>query len=100
MAEILEVADDVSPLILVTVNVAELLPEGTVTVAGTVAAAVLLLASATVTPPLGAVVFNVTVPVEVAAVPLGELVMVVGFNVNEVIAGGFTVRVAVLFELL
>jgi hypothetical protein len=55
---------------LVTVNVTELLPESTVTVAGTVAAAVLLLARVTTTPLAGAVAFNVTVPVEVDAVPL------------------------------
>ena len=71
MAEILEVAVAVNPSTLVTVNVIELLPEGTVAVAGTVAAAVLLLARVTTTPPVGAVAFNVTVPVEVDAVPLG-----------------------------
>jgi hypothetical protein len=71
VAEMLDVAVASKPFTLVTMNVAELLPESTVAVAGTVAAAVLLLASVTTTPPVGAVVFNVTVPVEVDAVPLG-----------------------------
>ena len=91
----MDVAVAVSPSMLVTVNVAELLPDATVTVAGTVAAAVLLLARVTVTPPVGAVVFNVTLPVEVDAVPLGSLVMLVGVSVTVEIAGGFTVRTAV-----
>jgi hypothetical protein len=91
----LDVAVAVNPLTLVTVNVAELLPAATVAVAGTVAAAVLVLARFTTTPPAGAVAFNVTVPVEVAAVPLGELAMLVGFRVNDEIAGGFTVSGAV-----
>jgi hypothetical protein len=76
--------------ILVTVNVVELLPEGTVTVAGTVAAAVLPLASVTTTPPVGAVVFSVTVAVDVA-----PPIRLVGFSVTEEICGGFTVRAAV-----
>ena len=91
----LEVAVAVKPLMLVTVNVVELLPDGTVAVARTVAAAVLLLARVTVTPPVGAVAFKVTVPVEVDAVPLGSLVTLVGFRVTEEICGGFTVRTVV-----
>ena len=71
VAEMLGVAVTVNPSTLVTVKVAELVPETTVAVAGTVAAAVLLLARLTTTPPVGAVVFNVTVPVDVDAVPLG-----------------------------
>ena len=70
VAEMLEVAVAVTPLTLVAVKVAELLPDATATVAGTVAAAVLLLARVTTTPPTGAVAFNVTVPVEVDAAPL------------------------------
>lgn len=53
----------------VTLSVAVLktvdeLPAGTITVAGTVAAAVLLLVSVTEAPPAGAAVFSWTVPVE------------------------------------
>ena len=91
----LDVAVAANPSMLVTVNVAELLPDDTVTVAGTVAAAVLLLARVTTTPPVGAVAFNVTVPVDVDAVPLGWLVTLVGFSVTDEIAGGFTVSAAV-----
>jgi hypothetical protein len=71
VAEISDVAVAIKPFTLVTVNVAELLPDATVTVAGTVAAAVLLLASVTTAPLVGAVASKVTVPVEVDAVPLG-----------------------------
>jgi hypothetical protein len=95
VAEIPEVAVELNPLILVTVNVPVLLPDTTVAVAGTVAVAVLLLARLTTTPPVGAVAFKVIVPVEVDAVPLGSLVMVVGFRVTDETAGGFTVSGAV-----
>ena len=88
----LEVAVAAKPLMLVTVNVAELLPDATVTVAGTVAAAVLLLARVTVTPPDGALVLSVTVPVEVDAVPLGLLVMLAGLSETDEIAGGLSVK--------
>jgi hypothetical protein len=71
VAEMLEVVVAVNPSTLVAVNVAELLPAATVAVAGTVATAMLVLARFTTTPPVGAVAFNVTVPVEVDAVPLG-----------------------------
>jgi len=47
-------------------------PAGTVTLAGTVAIAMLLLESVTVAPPVGAAPLRVTVPVE--AVPQGTLV--------------------------
>ena len=47
-----------------TVNVALLAPAATVTLAGTVAAAVLSLKRETVAPPLGACPLRVTVPVE------------------------------------
>jgi hypothetical protein len=97
----LDIAVAVSPLILVTLNVAVLLPAATVTVlTDKVAAAVLPLATWTTTPPVGAVVSNVTVAVEVDAVPLGSLVTVVGFSVTEEIAGGFTVSTEVCCEPL
>lgn len=47
---------------MVTLNVALVLPAGTVTLAGTLAAAVLLLDSATTAPPAGAAVVSVMVP--------------------------------------
>ena len=72
---------------------ADVAPAVTVTVAGTVAAAVLLLDSVTVlcaaVPTAGA--FSVTVPIELAAPP-GT---VVGFRVTLVTNSGFTVSVAV-----
>src|SRR6266481_429986 len=55
--------DAVTALVL-TVNVALVAPAATVTLEGTVAAAVLLLESATCAPPVGAGPLSVTVPVE------------------------------------
>ena len=68
-----------------TVNVALVAPAATVTLAGTRAAVVLLLESATDAPPAGAAPLSVTVPVE--ELPPTTLV---GFSANElsVIAGG------------
>ena len=63
-------------------------PVGTVTLAGTVAAVVLLLASVTTAPPLGAAPLSVTVPVEV--VPPTTLA---GFREIEESAGGVLVPV-------
>ena len=51
----------------VTVNATLVAPAGTVTLTGTVAAVVLLDASATTAPPAGAADVNVTVPVLVTA---------------------------------
>ena len=67
---------------------AEVEPAGTVTVPGTVAAPWLLVTPIE-TPPFGAGVLRVTVPVE-----LDPPKTLVGLNVNEAIGGGFTVRVA------
>jgi len=76
------VVDAVTPLLL-TVNVALVAPAATVTLEGTVAAAVLLLESATCAPPAGASPLSVTVPVE-------ELppVTLVGFSPSEARLGG------------
>ena len=64
-------------------NVALVAPAATVTLNGTIAAAVLLVESATVAPPAGAGPLNVTVPVE--GVPPMTLV---GFSVSEETVGG------------
>jgi hypothetical protein len=71
-----EVVDEVTELV-VTVKVALLAPEAILTLAGTVAAAVLLLESIT-TPADGAAALSVTVPWDV--LPPTTLV---GFSVNE-----------------
>ncbi len=77
--------DAVTTLVL-TVKVALVAPAGTVTLEGTVAAAVLLLESATCAPPAGAAPLNVTVPVEDCVPPI----TLVGLSVSEesVGAGG------------
>ena len=75
---------------VVIVKVAEVACAATVTLAGTVAAAVLLLDSVTTAPAGGAFPVNVTVPVE-----LVPLVTVVGDNESAEIAAGLTVTVAV-----
>ena len=62
-AEIVTGVDAVTALVL-TVNVALLAPAATITLAGTVAAAVLALERETAAPPLGAGPLSVTVPVE------------------------------------
>jgi hypothetical protein len=72
--------------LVVTLNVAVLLPAGIVTEDGTDAAA-LLLDSVTVMPPVGAFPVSVTVPVELA----GPITLV-GLKLIEVSAGAFTVR--------
>lgn len=79
-------------LAAVAVNVAEVCPAATVTLAGTVAAAVLELLSDTAAPPAGAAAVRRTVPVEVAPPET-----VVGFRVSEESAAagaGLMVRIA------
>ena len=89
------VAEIVAVVLIVTVRV-EIVkfavwdPDATVTVAGTVAALVLLLDKVTVVPPTGAAPVNVTVPVEVPP-PRREA----GFRETDEAAGGVTVSVAV-----
>jgi|SRR6266853_1947607 hypothetical protein len=77
--------DAVTALVL-TVKVALVAPAATVTLEGTLAAAVLLLESATWAPPAGAAPVNVTVPVEDCVPPI----TLVGLSVSEesVTAGG------------
>ena len=77
-----------TPLV-VTVNVVDVLPAATVTLAGTVAAG-FPLESVTTAPPVGAAALSVTVPVELA-----PPVTLVGFRVTEASTaeGGSTVSV-------
>jgi len=67
-----------------TVNVALLAPAATVTLAGTVATAVLPLMREMIAPPLRAGPLSVTVPVEDCAPP----VTLVGFSVSKERVGG------------
>jgi hypothetical protein len=78
----------------VTVNVTEVEPAGTVTLEGTLAAAVLELASDTTTPPVPAAVVRVTVPV-----PVRPLTIVLGLTETLLSAagGGLIVTPNVLF---
>src|SRR5262249_5496089 len=91
-AEIVTAVEAVTPFV-VTVNVVLVAPAGTVTLAGTVATAVLLLERVTTVPPAGAGALRVTVPCEVL-LPI----TLVGLSVNEktltVAAAGFTVSIA------
>ena len=88
--------DDVfEPAVVVTVNVTELLPAGTVAVGGTPALLGLLLATFTTIPPTGALPLNMTVPVE-----FEPATTAVGFSVREDSTGSFTVSVVVLFAPL
>ena len=77
--------------LVVTVKVAVVAFAATVTLAGTCAAAVLLLDSVTTAPPAGAGPFKVTVPVEEVP-PITE----VGLRVTELSAAAVTVKVVVL----
>jgi len=77
--------------LVVTANVVDVLPAGTMTLGDTWAAVALLLERVTVAPPDGAGPFRVTVPVELLP-PVTD----VGFSVTEDrVTAGFTVKVAV-----
>ena len=90
VAELLLATPDV-----VTVNVVEVLPAGTVTEVGTVATAVLLLCRETETPPVGAGPVRVTVPVE--GLPPIKLVGL-RLRIVRLRGAGVTVKVAVCVE--
>jgi hypothetical protein len=75
---------------VLTVKVALVLPANTVTDTGTLAA-VLLLLSVTMDPPIGAGLFKATSPVELA-----PPIKLVGLRLNMLRAGGFKVNVAVI----
>jgi hypothetical protein len=77
------------------VNVAVVAPAATVTLAGTVAADVLLLVSVTTAPAVGAGPLSVTVPVDE---PPGATL--VGLKLTEIGVGVTTVKVALAFVLL
>ena len=77
-----------------TVKVALLLPAGTVTLPGTVAAAGVPLCSVTTAPPAGAAPVSVTVPVEEA-----PPTTVAGFRLTEDSPGELTVSVACALPL-
>jgi hypothetical protein len=78
--------------VVVIVNVADVLPAATVTVAGGEATVALPLVSMTIAPPAGAAPFNVTVLRVVEWPPT----TVAGESRRELSAGAFTVRLAVL----
>jgi hypothetical protein len=92
VAEMTEVAVTDTPGV-VTVKVADVLPAGTVTLPGTVAAVVLLLASVTEAPPVGAATFSRTVPVEL----LPPTTLVGLSDTVDTLAVGFTVSTALAF---
>jgi hypothetical protein len=74
---------DAATALVLTVNVALVAPAATATLDGTLAAAVLLLDSATTAPPDGAAPLSVTVPVEDCTPPT----TLVGFTESEESAG-------------
>jgi len=80
---------DAATACVLTVKLALLAPAGMVTLAGGLAA-LLLLESATCAPPDGAAALSVTVPVDDCAPPL----TLVGFSVSEETEGGLTVSEA------
>ena len=88
-AEIVTGVEAATALVLIA-NVVLVAPAGTVTLPGTVAAAVLSLDSVTCAPPAGAGPSSVAVPVE-----LLPPVTVVGFTPSEETTGGVTLSVLV-----
>jgi len=80
---------DAATALVLIVKVALLLPAGTVTLEGTLAAP-LLLESVACAPPAGAGPLSVTVPVDDCAPP----VALIGLNVSEETVGGVTVSEA------
>ena len=90
VAEIVGLFVVVTTLVLI-VKVAVVPPLATVTLAGTLATAILPLVNVTTAPSLGAGPLRVTVPVEL--LPPNTLV---GLNASELNAGGVTVKLAVL----
>jgi hypothetical protein len=93
VAVIVDVVFDATPTV-VTVNVPVVAPAATLTDDGTVAAALLEL-RATATPPEGAALLSVTVPVEVFP-PATD----VGFKVTDVTVGALTLNVAVTLAVV
>jgi len=90
----LEAAEMVTDVLLatglvLTVKVAVVAPGATVTLAGSVAAAVLLLVNVTAIPPVGAAAFSVSVPADDVP-PVTDA----GLRLTELGAGAFTVSVA------
>src|SRR5579871_218523 len=80
--------------LVVTVNVAVVAPAATVTLAGTCAAEVLLLDSATLAPPVGAAPLSVTVPVdELPPVTLVGLTDTVDRDAVEVVFAAFSATI-------
>jgi hypothetical protein len=80
---------DTTTIEVFTVKVAVVLPAETVTLAGTLAAP-LLLRRMTRAPPAGAAPLSLTVPVEDCTPPT----TLVGFNVSEETVGGVTISEA------
>jgi hypothetical protein len=85
---------EVVALLVLTVNVALVAPETTVTLAGTVAAVVLSLDRETAAPPVGAGPLSVTVPIE--GDPPVTLVGLSAIAESVAEPGGVTVSEAVL----
>jgi hypothetical protein len=81
--------------VVVIVNVADVVPAATVTVAGTCAVDALLLDSATTVPPVGAAAFSVTVPVDDAP-PITEVGLSVSVLTDTVTAAKLAVALALL----
>jgi hypothetical protein len=82
----------VDTTLVVTVNVADVLPVATVTLVGTVAADVLLLERVTTAPPLGAALLRVTVPVD--GLPPVTLLGFSDTDAAVAVIGAVTLRVA------